>query len=282
MTNTIEQVISYARAHPKRDGGSWAGWCESFVWRAGGFAGSFDTALLAGSASGPLNPDWASAPAGALHYWAGVNGDGHVAFSLGGGMLLMASSRTSNYGTALGTLHFANYGLPLYRGWSMRHGVQTLAKSAAAPAATATTPIIAVRKKNTMRLVWAENVGYLVTEDGFTPLASPQVYSLFYRLINSDQSKSPFAGSGAPDNFNKAEIDIMNATLRLVALSVNTQVAIDTVKLAAALSKALGTKFDTVNVQAVVDPKVLAAAFEVAIPRIAKAVNDTAAARLAA
>lgn len=132
MTNTIDQALEYARAHPKRDGGSWAGWCESFVWRAGGFGVSFPSALAAGSASGPLNPLWSSAPRGALHYWAGVGGDGHVAFELGGGTLLMASSRVSNLGTALGTIHFTDYHLPLYRGWSMRHGSDTLAASALA------------------------------------------------------------------------------------------------------------------------------------------------------
>jgi len=131
MPRTIEGVIQYARDHPQRDGESWAGMCESFVWRAGGFNGSFNTALLAGTASKPLNPNWGSAPRGAIHYWAGVWIDdvecGHVAFELGGGTLLMASSRTSNYGTALGTIHFTDYNLPNYRGWSIYHGKETLA-----------------------------------------------------------------------------------------------------------------------------------------------------------
>lgn len=182
MTNTIEQVIAYARAHPLRDGKSWNGWCESFIWRAGGFDRSFPTALAAGDASGPLRKDWAAAPSGAIHYWAGVGGDGHVAFSLGGGMLLMASGRTSNFGTALGTLHFSNYGLPLYRGWTMRHGTQTLRSSVAAAAVSTTTPIVAPiitpKKGKTMQLfvhrVGANMAYYIASE---TQLIGPLVMS---------------------------------------------------------------------------------------------------------
>ncbi|NYJ20803.1 hypothetical protein [Glaciibacter psychrotolerans] len=136
MTNTIDQALDYARAHPTRDGKSWAGWCESLIWRAGGFTRSFASAQLAGDASGWLNPDWTTAPRGALHYWSGVGGDGHVAFDLGGGTLLMASSRVSSLGTALGLIHFLDYKLPEYRGWSLRHGTETLARSATAGAGT--------------------------------------------------------------------------------------------------------------------------------------------------
>jgi hypothetical protein len=42
-------------------------------------------------------------------------------------MLGMASSRTNNWGTAIGQVLFSDHGLPLYRGWSMRHGMQRLA-----------------------------------------------------------------------------------------------------------------------------------------------------------
>lgn len=134
MPNTIDDAIAYAQAHPLRDGKSWAGCCESFIWRAGGFTRSFPSAMDAGDASGPLNPNWAAAPRGAIHYWAGVGGDGHVAFELGGGTLLMASSQVSNYGTALGTIHFTDYArlnIP-YRGWTLRHGTETLAGTATA------------------------------------------------------------------------------------------------------------------------------------------------------
>jgi len=43
-TNTYAQALNYARNTPKRDGGSWAGWCASLMVRAGNF------------------PDWAVRP----------------------------------------------------------------------------------------------------------------------------------------------------------------------------------------------------------------------------
>jgi len=130
MVNTIAQAIDYAHAHPKRDGLTWHNWCESFVYRAGGFTASFGSAQLAGDASGYLNPDWAAAPAGAIHYWSGA-GDGHVGFSLGGGLCLMASNGvTTFWGTDMGTATIPEYNARKtamhYRGWSMRHGTQTL------------------------------------------------------------------------------------------------------------------------------------------------------------
>lgn len=143
--------------------------------------------------------------------------------------------------------------------------------------APAPTPI---RKKNRMNLVWdTEGTGYLVTEDGVLGLASPQVYGLFYRVINSDQTRSPFVNGKAPDVFNRAEMDIMNANLRLLTASANAQVPIDTAKLVSALTDALGKGL---SVTANMDPAILAAAFAEATPRIVKAVNDEAAKRLSA
>lgn len=135
MVNSIDGAIAYARSHPTRDGGSWSGWCASFCYRAGGFSQSFVNAMTAGSNSGTLRSDWNYAPRGALHYWAGVGGDGHCAFELGGGLLMMASSAvTDSWGTAVGTVSFPTYalkGIP-YRGWSMRWGSETLAGSGTA------------------------------------------------------------------------------------------------------------------------------------------------------
>jgi hypothetical protein len=131
-----------------------------------------------------------------------------------------------------------------------------------------------------MNLVWdTVGTGYLVTKDGVLALHSPQVYNLFYRLINSDQSKSPFSGTGSPDTFNRAEMDIMNANLRLLTASANAQVPIDTAKLASALKDALGKEL---SVTANIDTAVLAAAFNQVVPRIVKAVNDEASKRLSA
>lgn len=135
MPNSLQGVIDYARNYPLRDGGTWASWCASFVYRAGGFSRAFPSAMAAGDNAGGLNPNWQSAPAGAIHYWAGVGGDGHCAFELGGGLLLMASSSvTDRWGTAMGTVPFSTYarmGIP-YRGWSMRWGNETLSGSSTA------------------------------------------------------------------------------------------------------------------------------------------------------
>ncbi|GAA1061951.1 hypothetical protein [Agromyces bracchium] len=137
MPNTVDQAIRFARDHPTKDVGqvdsSWAGWCAALVFWAGGFGRSFGTALEAGSNSGTLHPDWRTAPRGAIHYWAGVFIDGvecgHTAIDIGGGnhTLLMASSRVDNFGTAIGTITFADYDQPSYRGWSMKWGSETLA-----------------------------------------------------------------------------------------------------------------------------------------------------------
>lgn len=138
MARTIDGVIEWAKSNPlytykegalKGQKKSWAGLCEAFVNNAGGFNESFGSAILAGNASGYLNPDWTKAPRGAIHMWAGVGGDGHTCFELGGGYLLMVSSRL---GTAPGIIHFTDYGLPLYRGWTMRHGTETLAGASTA------------------------------------------------------------------------------------------------------------------------------------------------------
>ncbi|MFZ4894628.1 hypothetical protein ACL9RL_09275 [Plantibacter sp. Mn2098] len=139
MARTIEAVEAWARQNPLytyKDGTgrtkSWAGLCEAFVNNAGGFNQSFGSAMLAGDASGWLNPNWREAGRGSIHYWAGVGGDGHVAFDLGGGRLLMASSSvTERWGTAMGTISFTDYarlGIP-YRGHTKRHGTEQLAPS---------------------------------------------------------------------------------------------------------------------------------------------------------
>ncbi|TFD47564.1 hypothetical protein E3T46_17360 [Cryobacterium sp. Hh11] len=265
MTNTIEQVIAYARAHPTRGGGTWHNWCESFVYRAGGFSQSFSTATLAGNAAGWLNPSPLSAPRGAIHYWG--NGPGHVAFELGGGLMLMASDgATSLWGTALGTATLAEYSKRKpsmrYRGWSLRHGTQTLAASAA-PAATHSAPI-PTRKKKSMYLAWDTNgTGYLVTDQGWFGLPSMQYYDLFKRLLNST--------ADAPQTFNKLETDMMNNVLRGLSLNNNTQAAaptIDAGAIAKVVAEAVRSQIGDVNVT--IDEAA-----------IAKAVNDDAAARLA-
>jgi hypothetical protein len=172
MPNTVDQAIAYARAHKLRDGGSWAGWCASFVYRAGGFDRAFSNAMLAGSSSGALAGDYRSARRGEIHYWAGVGGDGHVAIDIGGDdtdrLLLMASSAVSDsFGTAVGAVWFSQYarlGIP-YRGHTFAWGNERLAGTASStppprPAAPSITDLIGVD----MPVLWRQGTpGYHVT-----------------------------------------------------------------------------------------------------------------------
>jgi len=138
MANTVDQAIAYARSHPQRDGGSWAGWCASFVYRAGGFDRAYASAMIAGSSSGILAADYRSAQRGSIHYWSGVGGDGHVAIDIGGDssdrLLLMASSSVTDPfapGAAVGAVWMSQYarlGIP-YRGHTFAWGSERLAST---------------------------------------------------------------------------------------------------------------------------------------------------------
>lgn len=127
---TLEQAArDYAAAHPKRDGGSWSGWCASLMYRFNDATQSYGNATAAGDAAGIVSTDPNAAPIGALHYWAGAGGDGHVAQDVGGRgrKLFMASSKVSeSLGDAIGFVSFDEYaqraGLP-YRGWAPGYGV---------------------------------------------------------------------------------------------------------------------------------------------------------------
>jgi hypothetical protein len=185
MPNTIEQAVAYARANPTNRGGTWHNWCEAFVYRAGGFTRSFSTAQLAARASGPLNPAFAKAPRGALHYWSDASGFGHIGFELGGGLVLMASNGvTSLWGRAIGTATVPEYNRNKpdmhYSGWSLRHGTETLAPSLKpAPAAVSVTPAApaAVGKPITLPITLKRTrkkptmLGFAMTNHGITQWA---------------------------------------------------------------------------------------------------------------
>jgi hypothetical protein len=144
--------------------------------------------------------------------------------------------------------------------------------------------------------------GWIVTADGFGGLASPQIYHLFYRLINSDQTRSVFVNGVKPENFLRAEVDIMDRQLKLLAKANATGQTIDPVKLAAALSDALGKevsatlppaaleKLDAIEAgvdgivltpedfepESPVSIEELAQAFEIAVPRVNAALERNA------
>ena len=279
MPHTIDEVVTYAQTHPHRqDGTSWASWCEAFVYWAGGFTRSFPTALAAGDASGPLNPDWTMAPRGAIHYWAGAAGDGHVAFELGNNLLLMASLKvTDRWGADMGTVTFNDYkkvGLP-YRGWTVRHGTENLTSTTVA-ATTGLHLLPPFEGENIMKLFWdTDGTGYLMTVNGILALTSMQVYHLLARVINSNQATL------RPELFLPLEVQIIRNHLHLLNKQNETGTTVDPDKFAAAVSDALGAKWDPrKDPETVIDLEPLARAINAAIPRIVTAMVDEQGKRL--
>lgn len=127
--STMQQIArDYAAANPNRDGGTWAGWCASLMYRFNNASTAYESATAAGDNSNIESCDPTAAPIGALHYWAGAGGDGHVAQDVAGRgrLLFMASSKvTESLGDAIGLVSFDDYqnraGLP-YRGWARTYG----------------------------------------------------------------------------------------------------------------------------------------------------------------
>lgn len=142
MPRTPQGAFAWAANEAKTGNvlNDWAGWCEKFINNAGAFNQAYASALLAGDASGPLRGDYENAGVGAIVYWAGVGGFGHVAFVFEQGadpLLLMASSsaRGPAWGHNIGLIRLSAYqrafGHPL-RGWTYRHGTETLNRSGTA------------------------------------------------------------------------------------------------------------------------------------------------------
>lgn len=292
-----DQMREYARGHQAPyDAATWDQMCGSLMyrfntwrgWSNGGPTRAISTATIAGDNSGPLNRDMAAAPAGAFHFIAvpGVPAGHVVQDAAGGGWRCFSTGRTaigeslSPY--LLGFLNVASYLSAkgaTYRGWATNYAGGIIVPTGASTAGGGSSPINNTKAgERKMRLAWAESTGYLVTEDGWQGLPSPQIYNLFYRLINSDQSASPFANGRIPENFNRAEVDIMNNQLRLLRVANRVDVQIDGVKLASAISdelKKAGIPVTVENLQDaefVVDQDALAKAFEAAVPRVAKAI----------
>lgn len=280
-------------SHPSGGDGSWDQDCGRVMFRFASFlgwlsapVGDISSAYRAYQGSRIEGTTAAGAPLGAYH-WFDVGGvdNGHVMQQADTNTLVFGGTAKvwEDLGVDIGFMSVQDYLNKTpdarYLGWSRDYsgGRPNLASTAGGDV----TPIVNIRRSKTMRLVWAESTGYLVTEDGFHGLPSPQVYNLFYRLINSDQSKSPFVNGGVPDNFNRAEIDIMKGQLTLLRVGNGAQVNIDPVKLASAIADALnasGKLNVTVTVENLadakftVDPEALAAAFDAAVPRVAKAI----------
>lgn len=191
--STVEQICrAYAAAHPKRDGGSWAGWCASLLFRITGATKAYDNATLAGNAAPIVSADYTKAPIGAAHYWG--KGLGHVAIEVQGGgkLLFMASDKvTESLGTAIGMVPFATYqarvGLP-YRGWSMQYGgnANNALKAGTDFGTFGAPPVASDNVRLIARYLNSQNLGYTTTadKDGI-PLDPGKKSSNYYGLVQT-------------------------------------------------------------------------------------------------
>ncbi|ADO71394.1 hypothetical protein [Stigmatella aurantiaca] len=135
-----DRARAYAAANPKRDGGSWAGWCGSLMFRFGQLPDSSarDTAYLAYKASTIVSTNPSTALTGAFHWWD-IGTAGHVGADLNGGgtAVFMASNHLSaSWGTAIGINSVSGYTSASgarYLGWSMDYAGGRIAGGGAPP-----------------------------------------------------------------------------------------------------------------------------------------------------
>jgi hypothetical protein len=193
MPRSIEEVIAWTRDPRnanRHQGGNWHDRCEQYTNNAADFDQSFDNAWLAAQASGPLNASLAGIKNGAVGYWRGVwiKGEecGHTALWYEG-VWWMASDACGEARTGLGQrigngtgwITHSEYSrlrpAAIWKGWSMRHGEETLAGASSAVAGSTPLDIIAPKEKKRMSVLirnYDGSIG-LVTEDGeLVPLAS--------------------------------------------------------------------------------------------------------------
>jgi len=291
MTRTLAEGIAWAQAHPKPsspgggpDGGvetdnpeTWDQKCGSFLVRAFLLPYYRTSAYRAAMASGWLNTDLSQAPAAAFIFFdiAGEN-NGHVGVTLtpgGYNMLSAASNQREYWGTAMGVNSAEAYARAKgarIMGWADNYAGSKITGSSQAPL-----PNTSIETEDDMKLYWlTSGTGILSTDIGATALPNPQVYNLFYRVIKSNQLDSPFVNGAKPDIFLQAEQDIMEHHKRLINSAIKAETAIDPVKLASALSDALGDKL-VVDAEVEFDEEYwvkLAAAYDTAVPRITRAI----------
>lgn len=205
MPRSISGFNEYGRAHANDQ--NWAGWCERWVYRSGGFTESFSSALLAAQATiarhGPLNPDISQAPVGAFVYYDNVWDDGedmgHIAgvYQPGDNPLLnMASSHvTDDWGNNAGTVDYETYSRvgPRLLGWSLYHGSEKLTDSTTGGGTSGggSTPITnRKRKAATMTVKYIRNfedgrIGMFTEGAGVKVFGSQSDYDNHRRIIKS-------------------------------------------------------------------------------------------------
>ncbi len=226
--------------------------------------------------------------------WNGDDGREHRDLHHVAGSLRVAKGQRIERGTPLGLQGRTGTATGVHNHHGVRVGgtfvdpmpILTSLPSSSAPAAGGTTPIHNLPKGDSMRQVFSTTgSGYVQTDEGFAGEGSPQIHNLFWRVINSDQSKNPFNNTGMPDQFNPVEINMMDQFLRLMVVSNQVGIKIDDAKLRDALNAALGqTKIRAelsdeeikrlsagLQIDTGISNEELAAAFDVAQPRIIKA-----------
>lgn len=134
-----DRARDYAAQYPKRDGGSWSGWCASLMWRFGDMPESSAraSAIIAYGDSNIVGTDPRLAPIGAFHWWD-IGVYGHVAVDLlgGGTTVFMASNYVvEDWGDAIGVTsipRYTNATGATYLGWSMDYANALIANGGGA------------------------------------------------------------------------------------------------------------------------------------------------------
>ena len=112
----VRETAAVAWAESQRGTTAYAFYCESFVEEAYGTNGQYRTAWDAAQAIGLNHGSVASAPAGALVFFApnSINPYGHVGISIGNGVMISALSTVQSTNIAA-----SRYWRNLYRGWAL-------------------------------------------------------------------------------------------------------------------------------------------------------------------
>ena len=179
-TNTYAQAVSYGQTHPTRDGGSWNGWCASFVFRASNLPDSSacPSAIDAYHKSTIISTSYGSAPSGAYHWWD-IGTYGHVAIATTNGWAMMASCHVSeSWGDCVGVTSVAAYTSVTgakYLGWSYDYDKSEIADvhKQPGPGPTPSFPRTATQESGSpdsnyykRQQVWAAQYGYTGPIDG--------------------------------------------------------------------------------------------------------------------
>jgi hypothetical protein len=100
---TVAQAIAWLQAAMPNGvpGEHVEGGCERYMTLAYGWPGGYPTALAHWQAAGPRSVGYSVPPRGALVFWATGNPAGHVALSLGGGMIVSTDFDGHRYAPGL-------------------------------------------------------------------------------------------------------------------------------------------------------------------------------------